>query len=132
MPPRKLQRILHIDDEPDILAVAAFAFKKIGGFTVRSANSGTQAVALAKEFLPDLILLDVMMPGMDGVQTFHSLRADPATAGIPVVYLTAKVQTHEVQALQQTGVVAVLAKPFDPPKLCRDLEAVWARAVGDC
>jgi len=126
MPPRTLHRILHIDDEPDVLAVAAFALRKIGGYTVQSANSGTQAVALAKEFAPDLILLDVMMPVMDGVQTLAALRADPATAGIPVVYLTAKVQTHEVKSLQQTGVAAVLAKPFDPAALCRNLKDIWA------
>lgn len=125
----KLHRILHIDDEPDILAVAAFALRKIGGFTVQSANSGTQAVALAKEFKPDLVLLDVMMPVMDGVQTLAALRADPATAGIPVVYLTAKVQALEVSSLQQSGVAAVLAKPFDPASLCRDLEAIWARTA---
>jgi CheY-like chemotaxis protein len=121
---------MHIDDEPDILAVAAYALKKIGGYTVRSANSGTQAVALAKEFTPDLILLDVMMPGMDGVQTHAALQADPATAGIPVIYLTAKVQTHEIESLRQTGVAAVLSKPFDPAGLCRSLEEIWARTTG--
>ncbi len=128
---KKLERILHIDDERDILAVTAYALRKIGRYTVQSGNSGTQAVALAKEFAPDLILLDVMMPGMDGVQTLASLRATPATAGIAVAYLTAKVQAHEVRSLQKTGVIAVLAKPFDPETLCRNIEEIWARAASD-
>lgn len=126
---RKLQRILHIDDEPDILAVTAFALRKIGGYTVQSADSGAKAVALAKEFVPDLILLDVMMPGMDGVETFAALRGDAATSNIPVAYLTATTQANEVQSLQDGGAIGVLAKPFDPAELCRSLEEIWTRAA---
>lgn len=79
MPQRKLKRILHIDDEPSISAVVAYALRKLGHYEVRSANSGYQAVELAKEFRPDLILLDVMMPGMDGIQTLVELHADQAS-----------------------------------------------------
>jgi two-component system, OmpR family, response regulator len=128
---RKLKRILHIDDEPDISAVVAYALRKLGHYEVCSANSGYLAVELAKEFRPDLILLDVMMPGMDGIQTVTALHADQATAGIPVVYLTAKVQSHEFKSLQQTGVAAVLSKPFDPEGLCRELETVWMLSKAD-
>ena len=121
----QLARILHVDDEPGILAIAAFALKKLGGYEVLSCGDSRQAVEKARSFKPDLVLLDVMMPFQDGTQVFAALRAEPETRDIPVVFLTAKVQPREVQGLIATGADGVLSKPFDPAQLCKSLEAVW-------
>jgi two-component system, OmpR family, response regulator len=123
----KPERILHVDDEPAILAVTAYALKKIGGYTVSSCSDSTLALETARAFKPDIILLDVMMPKMDGMQTLAALRNDPDTREIPVVYLTAKVQPREVQELVQTGVDGVLGKPFDPATLCDNVESIWRK-----
>ena len=87
----KLERILYAEDEPDIQAVAKLALEMVGGFTVQICNNGADALEKVTGFAPDLILLDVMMPGMDGPSTLQRLRADPATSNIPVIFLTAKV-----------------------------------------
>src|SRR5208282_4571999 len=91
-----LTRILVIDDEPDIQVVARMALEEIGGFTVEICSSGDEAIKKTTAFAPDLILLDVMMPGMDGPSTLKTLRTVPETAGIPIIFLTAKVQPHEI------------------------------------
>jgi two-component system, OmpR family, response regulator len=129
MTARKPERILHIDDEPDVLAVTAYALQKIGGYVVSSCGDSTKALEAARAFKPDLILLDVMMPRMDGPQTFAALRNDPATRAVPVVYLTAKVQPREVQELLETGAEGVLGKPFDPATLCKNVESIWQKHI---
>src|SRR5271154_917225 len=92
-----LKRILCIDDETDILAVAKLALETVGGFETRQCSSGAEALIEVSNSPPDLILLDVMMPQMDGPATLKALRQDPATAGIPVIFMTAKVQPSEVE-----------------------------------
>ena len=111
------RRILIIDDEDDIREVAALTLESVGGWEVVAASSGAQGVARAVEYKPDAILLDVMMPGMDGPSTFRELRKNPATAKIPVLLLTAKVQSTDQKRFADLGVEAVLFKPFDPLKL---------------
>ena len=108
------RRILIIDDEEDIRAVAALSLETVAGWEVAVASSGAQGVARAENFQPEAILLDVMMPGMDGRATFEALRKNPQTAPIPVVLLTAKTQSSERQQLAEIGVNGVLMKPFDP------------------
>jgi len=117
-------RILHIDDEDDIREVARIALEAIGGFAVAEASSGGEGLALAAELRPDLILLDVMMPGMDGPATFRALQADPATAGIPVVLMTAKAQRGDLERYREMGVRGVIPKPFDPMTLAAELKAL--------
>lgn len=107
-------RILIIDDEDDIREVAALSLETVAGWDVLTANSGAQGLARAIEHQPDAILLDVMMPGMDGPTTFRELRKNPATAKIPVVLLTAKVQSNDQRRFADLGVEAILLKPFDP------------------
>ena len=106
--------ILIIDDEEDIREVAALSLQTVAGWEVVSASSGAQGLARAIEHKPDAILLDVMMPGMDGPTTFRELRKNPATAHIPVLLLTAKVQSSDQRRFADLGVEAVLFKPFDP------------------
>jgi CheY-like chemotaxis protein len=107
-------RILIIDDEDDIREVAALSLETVAGWEVILAESGPQGLARAIEHIPDVILLDVMMPGMDGPTTFRELRKNPATAKIPVLLLTAKVQSSDQRRFADLGVEGVLFKPFDP------------------
>lgn len=106
-------RILYIDDEADIREVAAMALELDPGFEVRTCASGRDGLAAAREWQPALILLDVMMPELDGPGVLERLRQDPATAAIPVVFITARTQAHEVERLRALGARGVLAKPFD-------------------
>jgi CheY-like chemotaxis protein len=116
-------RILIIDDEEDIREVAALSLETVAGWEVVSASSGAQGLARAIEHKPDAILLDVMMPGMDGPTTFRELRKNPATAHIPVLLLTAKVQSSDQRRFADLGVEAVLFKPFDPLTLSTQIAA---------
>ena len=120
------RKILIIDDEEDIREVASLSLETVAGWEVIKASSGAQGVARAAEHRPDAILLDVMMPGMDGPDTFRELRRNPATAGIPVLLLTAKVQGSDQRRFAGLGVEAVLFKPFDP----LTLSAQISRALG--
>ena len=122
-----LERILYAEDEPDIQAVAKLALEMVGGFKVLICNSGTETLERVSGFSPDLILLDVMMPGMDGPSTLQRLRANPATAAIPVVFLTAKVQAAEVLQYQEMGALDAIAKPFDPMTLAADVKSIWEK-----
>ena len=121
-------KVLIVDDEVDIRRVARLSLTRLGGMEVLEAGSGTEAVEQARTGAPDAILLDVMMPGMDGPAVLLALRADPLTERIPVVFLTAKAMTSEVERLQGLGAVGVLTKPFDPVTLPRDLRAVLGEA----
>ena len=107
-------RILIIDDEEDIREVAALSLESVAGWEVVVAGSGAQGLARAIEHKPDAILLDVMMPGMDGPSTFRELRKNPETSKIPVLLLTAKVQSSDQRRFADLGVEGVLFKPFDP------------------
>ena len=122
-----LERVLYVEDDPDIRAVGVFALG-LGGITVRSCASGDEAVAVATTFSPQLILLDVMMPGMDGPATLEALRALDATVATPVVFMTAKVQPAQVAVYREMGAVEVIPKPFDPMTLAADLRTIWQRA----
>jgi len=124
MAQKLLTRILLVEDEPDIQTIARMSLEAVGGFAVKVCGTGAEAVDAAPGFAPDLILLDVMMPGMDGPQTLEKLRAIPAIAATPVAFLTAKAQSREVAAYRDLGVIGVIPKPFDPmtlPTLVRNL-----------
>jgi CheY-like chemotaxis protein len=117
-------KVLIVDDEPDVRYVARLSLVKLGDMTVVEASTGVEAIATAKKERPDLVLLDVMMPGMDGCETFHALKADPDTAAIPVIFLTAAGKTSEAMQMQEYGARGVLYKPFDPLTLASDLRAI--------
>ena len=124
------RRILIIDDEEDIREVAALSLETVAGWDVLVAGSGAAGIAKARESRPDAILLDVMMPGMDGPTTFRELRAIPETSQIPVILLTAKVQAADQKRFSDLGVASVMFKPFDPLILARDIAEVlgWHEA----
>jgi two-component system OmpR family response regulator len=122
-----LNRILYVEDDPDIQAIAIMVLETINGFTLEACSSGSAALAKAVQFKPDLVLLDVMMPGMDGPETLKGLREFPELATTPVVFMTAKVQPQEVAAYLALGAVGVIAKPFDPMTLAQELSDIWSR-----
>ena len=118
------KRILVIDDEDDIREVAQLCLETVGGWEVMTAACGSEGLVKAETQQPDAILLDVMMPDMDGPTTFHKLKGNPATEDIPVVFLTAKVQAAEQRRFAELGVKAVLTKPFDPLMLATEVANV--------
>jgi CheY-like chemotaxis protein len=111
------RRVLIVDDEEHVREVAAISLELTAGWDIRQAESGAEVVQTAIAWRPDAILLDVMMPGLDGPSAFALLQADARTAGIPVIFLTAKVQATDRLRYASLGVKGVLAKPFDPLKL---------------
>lgn len=119
-----MRKVLVIDDENDVRFVARISLGRIGKMTVIEASSGEEGIALARSERPDFILLDMMMPGMDGAMTFRTLREDAETASIPVVFLTAVAKVAEVQHLKALGARGVVLKPFDPITLAADLTAI--------
>ena len=125
-----LERVLCVEDEADIRTVVQIALHDLGGMQVHICSSGGDALTAAPRFAPDLILLDVMMPGMDGPATLAALRALPCASATPVVFMTAKAQSHEVARYRQLGALDVIVKPFDPMTLADSLRAIWARAQG--
>ena len=112
-----IRKVLLVDDEADIRKIAALTLSRIGGWEVVQASSGPEAIALAACERPDAILLDVMMPGMDGPSTLEALRANPETASIPVVFVTAKIQAPERERIALLGAAGIIAKPFDAMQL---------------
>jgi len=112
-------RILYVDDEPDIREVAAMAVELDPDLEVRTCESGEDALAVVPDWKPDLILLDVMMPSMDGPATLAALRSDETSADIPVVFITARTQAHEGERFLSLGAAGVIAKPFDPMTLAQ-------------
>ena len=116
-------RILYIDDESDIREVAEMALELDPSFAVRTCGSGRDGIAAARDWQPDLILLDVMMPELDGPGVLEILRQDDATAAIPVIFITARTQAHEVARLHELGARGVLAKPFDAMTLAQQVRA---------
>jgi CheY-like chemotaxis protein len=110
-------RILHVDDEPDIREVVDISLGLNPEFEVRACSTGEEAITAAAEWSPILILLDVMMPGMDGPTTLAHLRKNPKTSDIPVLFMTARAQTREVEHIISLGAQGVISKPFDPMTL---------------
>ena len=118
------KRVLVIDDEGDIREVAKVSLEMVGGWETLTASSGSEGLDRARAEQPDAILLDVMMPDMDGPSTFIRLQADEAIRHIPVILLTAKVQANDRRRFAELGVKGVIAKPFDPLGLPREVSEV--------
>jgi len=121
----ELKRILYVEDEPDIQEVAKIALEAVGGFTLKVCSSGEEAVKHAAEFSPQLLLLDVMMPGMDGPTTLIELRKLTEISDVPVIFMTAKVQPQEIAHFKSLGAIDVIAKPFDPMTLASTISTSW-------
>jgi CheY-like chemotaxis protein len=117
-----IRKVLLVDDEDDIRTIGQLSLSRVGGWQTVLASSGAEAVSKAATEGPDLILLDVMMPGMDGPTTLGKLRAQEATAKTPVIFMTAKIQKQEVARYLELGAVGVIGKPFDPMTLPAEIK----------
>lgn len=127
----KLQRLLYVEDEADIREIAAIALQELGGFELTLCKQGEDAAELALQTRPQLILLDVMMPRMDGIATFQALRQEPELAAIPVIFLTAKAQKREMAELLELGALGVIPKPFEPLSLADQVRTLWGQHGSD-
>jgi DNA-binding response OmpR family regulator len=119
-----VRRVLVVDDDADIRVIAELALARLGGFQVMLADSGEKALALASECVPDLILLDVSMPLLDGPATLCALRRRRATAHVPVIFFTAASSDAETSRLRGLGALGVLSKPFDMAQLARHVRSI--------
>lgn len=125
-----LRKILVVDDAADIRMLAKLALEKIGGFEVAVCGSGEEAPAVARAFAPDLVLLDVMMPGWDGPRTLAELHAIPELASLPCAFFTARQEAGEVERLQELGCIGIITKPFDAMKLGTMVRELWQAGRG--
>lgn len=121
----ELKTILYVDDEPDIREVVQMSLSLVEGLDVQTCESGERALQLLPQLNPDLVLLDVMMPGMDGPSTLQKMRTVPGLEKIPVVFMTAKAMPQEVARFRELGAVSVIPKPFDPIQLGKQVIAIW-------
>ncbi|HWT92892.1 MAG TPA: response regulator [Solirubrobacteraceae bacterium] len=128
------RRVLLVDDEPDIREIARLSLENVGGWQVTTAASGVEALALTRESRFDAVLLDVMMPDLDGPATLARLREEGLIEGVPVIFLTAKVQAADRRQLDALGAAGTIGKPFDPMRLSDEVARVLsedaARSAG--
>lgn len=120
-----LNKILYVEDDPTIAELAQMVLTAFGGFDVRHCASGAEAIAAFSGFAPQMLLLDVMMPEMDGPQTLQNIRSMPGGDDVPAVFMTARVQVHERESYMQLGAVGVIPKPFDPVTLSDQIAEMW-------
>ncbi len=121
-----LKKILYVEDEPDIQAIAKLALGTIGNFDVVICSSGREAIEIASEVNPDLLLLDVMMPDLDGPETLNKLRQIDSLKETPALFLTANAMTADLERYIEAGAMDVIAKPFDPMTLSEQILKIWS------
>ncbi|KFE65359.1 response regulator [Hyalangium minutum] len=117
-----IRKVLLVDDEVDIRTIGFLSLSRVGGWQTVLASSGMEAVTKAAAELPDLILLDVQMPDLDGLTTFGRLRAQAVTAALPIIFMTAKLQAQDVARYLELGALGVIGKPFDPLTLPKEIK----------
>ena len=124
---RELKKILYVEDEADIRLIVQIALVDLAGFTLKSCANGYEALAEVEAFNPDLILLDVMMPGLDGPATLKELRNLPGVKKIPIIFMTARIQEKELVQYREIGIQDIISKPFEPLTLADTLRNFWAK-----
>ncbi|WP_029040216.1 response regulator [Cucumibacter marinus] len=117
-------KVLYVDDEPDIREIAVMALELNSGFEVKSVDGGRAALAIAAEWQPDVVVLDVMMPDMDGPMTRKALAEQQSTADIPVIFATARTQPTEIEGYRAMNVAGVISKPFDPMTIADQVTSI--------
>jgi two-component system, OmpR family, response regulator len=122
-------RVLYVEDDPDIQAIVRIALETVGRLQLRICSSGQEALDAIDAFRPDFLLLDVMMPGLDGPATLARIRALDGYGDVPAAFCTAKVQPQEIERLRALGACDVIAKPFDPLTLASRLRSLYAEAT---
>jgi two-component system, OmpR family, response regulator len=126
MPARPLNRICYVEDDEDIQRIVRMSLERVGKMTVAVVSDPTQAIATMIEFRPDLVMLDWMMPVMDGPTLFKQMKLRPETSALPVVFITAKASQRDLDELRALGAVGTISKPFSPKDLPDQLRAIWA------
>lgn len=121
----RLEKVMLVEDDQDIQFIAKMILQKLGGYQVAVCSSGKQALQEIPVFQPQLVLLDMMMPEMDGLTVLRHMRENPEFAALPVVFMTAKAQTHEIEDYKRQGVLGVITKPFEPSLLKGQIEKIW-------
>jgi CheY-like chemotaxis protein len=125
-----LKRILHVEDAEDIRKIVEIVLVRMGGYEVHQCADGAAALAEGAGFAPDLILLDVVLPDMEGPEILQKLRDQPLLAAVPVIFMTGKSQREEIEDLVAVGAAGVLVKPFDPSTLCSQIAEIWNSVQG--
>ena len=126
MPARPLNRICYVEDDEDIQRIVRMSLERVGKMTVEVVTDPTQALQVFAEFRPDLVMLDWMMPVMDGPTLFRQMKLRPETSALPVVFITAKASQRDLDELKALGAVGTISKPFSPKDLPDQLRAIWA------
>jgi CheY-like chemotaxis protein len=126
MPERPLQRICYVEDDEDIQRIVRMSLERVGKMTVAVVTDPTQAIEAISEFRPDLVMLDWMMPVMDGPTLFRQMKLRPDTAGLPVVFITARASQRDLDELKSLGAAGTISKPFSPKDLPEQLRAIWS------
>lgn len=124
----ELVDILYVEDDPDIRALVTLTLETVGHYTVRTVNSGQEALAALESYPPQLILLDVMMPGMDGPGTLLAIRQLENGKNVPIIFITAKVQKQEQESYMALGAIGTISKPFDPMTLSATVRQLWEKS----
>ena len=127
MPERTLQRICYVEDDEDIQRIVRMSLERVGKMTVEIVTDPLQAIGVMSTFKPDMVMLDWMMPGMDGPTLFKKMKEDPQTSGLPVVFITAKAQSRDMAELMALGAAGTISKPFSPKDLPEQLRQIWAK-----
>lgn len=125
MPPQPLLRVCCVEDDEDIRRIVRLSLEKLGGMTVEMVGDPALAIDRIIAFQPDLVMLDWMMPGLDGPALFKRMREVPATRALPVVFITAKASQRELAELKALGAAGAISKPFAPKELPDQLRAIW-------
>ena len=127
MPDRPLNRICYVEDDEDIQRIVRMSLERVGKMTVQLVTDSTKAIDAMIAFEPDLVMLDWMMPVMDGPAVFRKMKERPETASLPVVFITAKAAQRDLDELTKMGAVGTISKPFNPKDLPDQLRAIWAK-----
>ncbi|HWI39651.1 MAG TPA: response regulator [Burkholderiales bacterium] len=127
MPDRPLNKICYVEDDEDIQRIVRMSLERVGKMTVEIVTDPLQAIGVMTAFKPDLVMLDWMMPGMDGPTLFRKMKEDPQMSALPVVFITAKAQSRDMAELMALGAVGTISKPFSPKDLPDQLRAIWKK-----
>lgn len=125
----ELKKILYAEDERDVQTIVEISIWSTSSYEIKICDNGKLLLDCVEDYNPDLILLDAMMPEMDGITTLRNLRLNEKTKNIPVIFITAKAQTHEVKSFNESGVIGVITKPFDPMSLSSSIKEIWDKNI---
>lgn len=128
---KELKKILYAEDEKDVQTIVEISVWSTSNYEIKICDNGKILLDSVEDYNPDLIMLDVMMPEMDGVTTLKNLQANEKTKNIPVIFITAKAQTNEVKLFNESGIIGVITKPFDPMSLCSTIKEIWDKTFNN-